>query len=199
MSLPTGHGSSSDLASAVASVLGKDSKRILTLAASLKAPGRRIESTVAGGSMGMTLPPGSRIQIEMSGSNNYAVGDVVAVLIASRMVVHRIVHCGRYGHARGYLLTRGDATLIPDPPQPADYVVGQVSGIWRDDRWQAVDRRCKRSARARSLMFVIETAMAGLLCVSPGATSTLADLLWRGLRVLRSDSSSGDSASPSAA
>jgi hypothetical protein len=55
-----------ELAAAVASLLNGDPERILSLASSLRAPNRTIESTGQGTSMGSVLPPGSRIRIDMS-------------------------------------------------------------------------------------------------------------------------------------
>src|ERR1700704_2714714 len=95
-----------ELAAAVANLLQGDQERILSLAATLRAPGRTIESTVAGTSMGPGLPPGSRIRIDLSPDPRWRVGEVVAFVGGDKIVVHRLVHEGR-----DYLLMRGDARI----------------------------------------------------------------------------------------
>jgi hypothetical protein len=54
-----------------------------------------------------------------------APGDVVAVRAAGAVLVHRVVARGRDGT---WLLTRGDARLVPDPPVRAEDVIGRVTG-----------------------------------------------------------------------
>ena len=46
---------------------------------------------------------------------------------------------GRGGAARGRLLTRGDAALVPDPPVDERRVLGAVTGVARDGGWVAVN------------------------------------------------------------
>src|SRR5436190_1751756 len=62
---------SPDLAAAISRLLNDDQDRILSVASTLRAPGRTIESTVKGTSMGSGLPPDSRIRIDLSPSGTH--------------------------------------------------------------------------------------------------------------------------------
>ena len=106
---------SPEIADTIGRLLRTDPARTLALAQSLRAPERFFESTVAGMSMGPALGPGARIRIGLIDRDRYEPGEVVAYLAGSQVVVHRVAHRGRAAAARGYLITRGDAALVPDP------------------------------------------------------------------------------------
>lgn len=175
----------SDLVQALASFFRDDPARILAVASSLRGPGRTLDSTIEGGSMGRTLPPGARIRIALAERPSYAAGEVVAFLAGSQVIVHRVIHRGQRGAAHGYLITQGDATLVPDPPVNADHVLGAVIGIQREGRWTAVDALWRRTARARTVRSILRLALAGVLSVSPRAAQVLANGLHRLARSLR--------------
>lgn len=154
---------SPDLAAAIASLLNDDQDRILSLASSLRAPGRTIESTVKGNSMGPGLPPGSRIRIDMSPASEHRVGDVVAFVGGPQVVVHRIVHAGPE-----YFLTRGDALVSPDRPIRRDQVVGRVVAMARGREWGALEPPARRGAAATACAPVVLAVARLLLRVGPG-------------------------------
>jgi hypothetical protein len=120
---------------AIGRLLRADPARTLAVAQSLRAPGRSFESTVTGMSMGPGLGPGSRIRVALVHRAVYEAGEVVAYLAGDQVIVHRVVHRGRAAAARGYLITRGDATLVPDPPVDHARILGPVTGVWRVGGW----------------------------------------------------------------
>jgi len=174
-----------DAVRAVASFFRDDPARILTVAAMLRGRGRAVESTVEGASMGPTLPPGTRIRIELTDQGAYDVGDVVAFLAGAQIVVHRVVRRGRTGGARGCLVLRGDATLVPDAPVRHAEILGVVTGIRRGGIWDPVGPSPRRSLRARVAMSLLLVVVAGALQVSPRLAGSVAIALHRATRALR--------------
>jgi hypothetical protein len=174
-----------DLASAVASILREEPMRILALASRLRGPGRVLESVVQGISMGRTLAPGSTIRIELAERPTYRVGDVVAVLVGRRLIVHRLVYRGNSRMAHGFLLTRGDANLIPDAPVPEANVLGPVMVVRNDADWLTLQDRPRRSrGGAMSALFLLVVIVA--LRINPKSASTCVSLLRRWETKLRS-------------
>jgi hypothetical protein len=176
---------SPDLVEAVDKLMRADPARVVALASSLRAPDRALESTVEGTSMGRGLPPRSRIRIALIRRERYETGEVVAFLDANSTVVHRVVHRGRLGAAAGYLLTRGDATLIPDPPVNHDQILGPVTGVWVEGRWVPPCAAPCRSLRARAVSSIVTHAAAWMMVASPRATRALLMFLARAARDIR--------------
>jgi signal peptidase I len=158
-----------------------------------------LESVVQGISMGRTLAPGSTIRIELAERPTYRVGDVVAFLAGRRLIVHRLVYRGNSRMARGFLLTRGDANLIPDAPVPEANVLGPVIAVRSDADWLTLYGRPRSSpARVTSAFFLLVVIVA--LRINPKYASICVGLLRRcetGLRSklrkswMRQQSSSG--------
>jgi hypothetical protein len=158
----------------------EDSARILAVAASLRGPDRSVESTIEGKSMEGTLPPGTRIRIELRDRASYEVGEVVAFLSRGKIVVHRVAHKSQRGAARGRLLTRGDAALVPDPAIDVASVLGAVTRIDRDGGWVPPDGRPRRSLPARVVASLALAVVAHVLEASPRAAEVVVRLLHRG-------------------
>jgi hypothetical protein len=174
-----------EVVAAIGQILRGDPRRTLAVADSLRAPGRSIESTVSGFSMGASLPPGSRIRIALLPDATYAAGDVVAYVAAQQVIVHRVLHCGRFGAARKHLIARGDATLVPDPPIAFDHVLGPVTGVWQAGEWKAPAAAWRRSAHARVLRAVLAALALAAMYLSPRATPWALLALHRGAGRLR--------------
>jgi hypothetical protein len=168
---------------AVAAFFREDPARILVVASGLRGPHRRIESTVEGNSMGRTLPPGSRIRIELAERPSCERGDVVAFLARGKVVVHRVAHKGRRGAARGRLLTRGDAALIPDPAVDVGSVLGAVTVIDSDGGWMPPGDRPRRSLSARVVASLALAVVTRMLEASPRAANLMVEILHRGRRL----------------
>ena len=170
---------SPDLVEAAGALLQADPARIVALASSLRAPSRLLESTVDGMSMASSLPPQSRIRIELINRARYELGEVIAFLVGSQVVVHRVVHQGRAGAAAGFVLTRGDSRLVPDPPVAYVRILGPVTGLWKDGRWTEVSGMRRRSLRGRILSSLLLLIARSMLYLSPYATAILLARLHR--------------------
>ena len=109
-----------------------------SLAHLLKRSGSCIESEIRGPSMGPTLPPGTRVRIRCGEDLTFEPGQIVAFLSEDRLIAHRLLGRGRHGRARGFLLTRGDATALCDAPVTATTVLGIVTGRLVGDEWGQV-------------------------------------------------------------
>jgi hypothetical protein len=99
---------------------------------------RVIELPIQGQSMGTTIAHGARIRIQCDATLSLRPGQVVAFLVGNRLIVHRVVYCGRYGHARHYLITQGDGAWLPDRPVPLAAVVGPVLAVQAGETWQSL-------------------------------------------------------------
>lgn len=97
-----------------------------------------IHSDVRGPSMGAAIPDGARIRIRSGPQDMWRVGDVIAFLAGSRIMVHRIVYEGRRGSARHFVLTQGDGNWLCDPPVNRSTVVGEVEAFSTGDEWRAI-------------------------------------------------------------
>lgn len=176
---------SPEIVDAIGRLLRSDPARTLALAESLRAPGRSVESTVTGASMGPGLGAGSRIRIALIYRARYEVGEVVAYLTGKQVVVHRVAHQGRTGTARGYLVTRGDATLVPDPPVELERVLGPVTGVRRAGGWAPLNGPLPRSRRAKVARTLCLATAVGGLYVSPRLTASALTALHRAAGALR--------------
>jgi hypothetical protein len=156
----------------------QDPSRILAVAAHLRGPGRTVESTVLGVSMGRTIPAGSRIRIELVTPRRHERGEVIAFVAGHHLIVHRVVRpAPRWPH--DHALTRGDAAWIPDPPVDAERVLGAVIAIQRDGLWTSVDEPAAGPWLTRVLAAAVLGVVGCALRVGPGAADALVTLLHR--------------------
>ena len=176
---------SPDVVAAVGRLLTVDPSRTIAVARTLSGPDRTVESTVSGTSMGSGLPPGSRIRIALARRDRFEAGEVVAYVVGSQLVVHRVVHRGRALAARGYLITCGDATLVPDPPVDQGHVLGSVTGVWRGGAWAPLAAPAARTLHARMARGLCASLAVGGLYVSPRATARALRALFRAARAVQ--------------
>lgn len=175
---------SPEIVDAIGRLLRADAARTLAVVERLRAPGRFVESTVTGMSMGPGLGPGLRIRIALVPRTRYEPGEVVAYLAGNQVVVHRVAHRGRAA-ARSYVVTRGDATLVPDPPVERGRILGPVTGVWRASGWVPPGGPPQRSLRARLARALSLAAAIGALYVSPRAAASALVALHRAAGALR--------------
>jgi hypothetical protein len=176
---------SPEIAEAIGRLLRADPARTLAVAQSLRGPGRSVESTVTGMSMGPGLGPGSRIRIALMHRARYEAGEVVAYLAGNQVVVHRVAHRGRAAAASGYVVTRGDATLVPDPPVERGRILGPVTGVWRSGGWVPPAGPPPRSPAAKLARTLSLATAIGALYVSPRVTASALTALHRAAGALR--------------
>jgi hypothetical protein len=163
-------GMSREALDAVGTLLTRDGKRILSVADSLRGADRIVESTVEGGSMGSTLPAGTRIRIELSRRDRYEPGEVIAFFVDTTLIVHRVVASLRHGR----FVTRGDATYAPDPPLDVARILGPVSAMSSAGGWVPVPVLARRSVKGRAACWLLAAAIRGATAVDAGAASGLA-------------------------
>ena len=104
----------------------------------VKRSGEPVESELRGTSMGLAIPAGSRIRIVHTEGDDYRPGQVVAFLGHRRVMVHRVMHVGRRGGARMFLITQGDGNWMCDPPVALDTIAGRIEELRVNGQWQAV-------------------------------------------------------------
>jgi hypothetical protein len=131
-----------------------------------KRSGHPVESELRGGSMGRAIPSGSRIRIVHSEEVTWRKGQVVAFLAGSRVMVHRVVHVGRRGAARRFLITLGDGNWICDPPVGLETIAGLVEEFRVGDHWQGVGP-ARISLVRRSVAFASLVLLRGALEWNP--------------------------------
>lgn len=124
-----------------------------TLASLLRGAGTELTSTVEGTSMGATIPHGAEIRIRCGVEARP--GDVVGFLLEERLTAHRVMAVVRGLRRRRYLVTRGDAMTVCDPPIAVHDVLGAVTAVRVGDTWHdlapPIPRRGWRGAAATTL------------------------------------------------
>jgi hypothetical protein len=138
----------------------------------LQKVGTELVATIDGVSMTPTIAPGTRVRLRRADGHILRSGDVVAFEYNGRLLAHRIVHIGRTLPSSRYLLTRGDAMLLPDIPVRLDCVIGMVTAQQIAGNWVALG-----PARGGSFRQVISrtftTAIGGVFELSPTAATRL--------------------------
>ena len=125
---------------------GADSSRFGVLEAAvelLHESGRGGIVRVQGESMRPTLRPGMLLSVEFSPSP-LGRGDLLLFRQVDSLLVHRLLGPARPRDGRRPWRTRGDASMVLDPPVDPDNVLGRVVALYDDDEWRTL-----RSARAR--------------------------------------------------
>ncbi|MDZ4673538.1 MAG: hypothetical protein SGI84_03725 [Gemmatimonadota bacterium] len=150
-----------------------------TLAPLLKRAGAVIESEIRGRSMGGTLVSGTRIRIRCDTGADYRTGTVIAFLGGNGLVGHRIVGAGCDRRGRRHLLTRGDGSLVPDPPTEPERVLGEVIE-WQDgESWRPLPPAPMRSLPGRTTAAAMLWLVRLLLSIDPRLAVRTAILLAR--------------------
>ncbi len=104
---------------------------------------RRVETaavTVAGDSMAPLLMRGDLIGLERVELSEVRVGQIVTFSQpqeASELQTHRVIATAAAETGQPFLLTRGDRTLLFDPPVSAEQVIGRV--LWRKRNGRVLD------------------------------------------------------------
>lgn len=99
-------------------------EQLAAVAALWSRSGRELVVRFTGSSMGAALPSGCEVRLRCGEGG--AVGDVVAFRRGDGVIVHRVVARARDGR---WILTRGDARVLPDAPFAADAILGRVEAV----------------------------------------------------------------------
>lgn len=98
-----------------------------------------MEAVVTGGSMGRSLPAGSRIRMRPAGPDSAAiqVGDIVVHLAVNGLLVaHRVVARGRNRSKVPFVITQGDSQTLCDMPVDVADLQGVVTAVCREGNWE---------------------------------------------------------------
>jgi hypothetical protein len=149
-----------------------DAREIIAVASLLGRDGRTIDSTIVGQSMGRTLAAGSRVRIRCADEPAPA-GAVVVVAVEGALFAHRMVGRGRGRRARGYVVTRGDGTVLCDAPVEVDRVIGIVAEYHDGEGWRPVSGPAPRPPLRGWLAALHRAAMLWALEVHVGLARAL--------------------------
>jgi len=136
-----------------------------------KREGRGLTARVGGASMTPTIAPGALVHLACGTVPEP--GQVAAFVLAGRLVIHRVVARS----AGGLFLTRGDASVLPDPPVAAAAVIGRVRLGGPDGR--PVDPPPAPTSPGRALALAL---CRPLLDRSPRAARLAIGALWAARR-----------------
>ena len=128
--------------------------QLLAFGTLLARSGKIIESEISGTSMGMALPAGTRIRIQLRPAGDYGVGQIVAFVRGSTIFAHRIAYRTKQG-----VLTRGDNHSWCDLPMPVDAVLGLVTEWWINGEWQRFAEVPQGSPEQPWRIRLVETAV----------------------------------------
>ena len=133
---------------------------------------------VMGWSMLPTVWPGDTLVIERAGSESVSEGDIVLFCRERQFVAHRVVAKNGVG-GDSKILTRGDATLRPDPPLSDRDLLGIVRFILRKgtrvepSNGQRLPERALVALLQRSeILARVIVGIHGMLLISPDQNST---------------------------
>jgi hypothetical protein len=108
-----------------------------------------------------------------------AAGDIIAFLHEGRVLLHRVVAASP---EHGWILTRGDARLLPDAPiRRGEDVIGRVTAIRDGDSFVPVPEAPRATALQRAVLWPLLATLRG--GAAPG--SALVRSLVRARRGLR--------------
>jgi len=134
---------------------------LLAAATLLKKHPRTLELTIRGPSMGLALPDGSAVRFEFAPTHELVEGKIAVCVEGANLYAHRIVHRSFDPEC---VVTMGDAEYVCDLPVPDSSVVGLVTEVCIEGKWQAVAAPATLSAR-RQRTAKRNTAMVRL-CLS---------------------------------
>lgn len=153
-----------------------DPRRAMAAARLFRGAQGTLDSEVSGVSMGEVIPHGAFIRIAAD-PEACRVGEVVAFFAGGRSVVHRV----RWMR-RGWVITQGDAMLLPDAPVPREALLGRVIAVRTEGDWRPTPSRLLAPRRERALSWIVFAAGVVLLSIRPQLACRFMDLLTRAER-----------------
>lgn len=153
-----------------------DPRRALAAARLFRGAQGTLDSEVSGVSMGEVIPDGAFIRIAAD-PEACRVGEIVAFFAGGRSVVHRV----RWMR-RGWVITQGDAMLLPDVPVAREAVLGRVIAVRAGADWRPPPPRPPAPRRERALSWIVFAAGVVLLSIRPQLACRFMDLLTRAER-----------------
>jgi hypothetical protein len=142
--------------------------RLDAIATLWKREGRELTVRFGGSSMVPTIGPGAEVLLRCGVCP--APGEIAAFTLGDRVIVHRVMARSSAGT---WVLTRGDASTIPDPPIPETAVIGTVVRVRQGDRF--VEPSPAPASHGRRLALAL--CLLGLR-TTPRVGQRLIALLW---------------------
>jgi len=139
------------------------------------AVGQNYESRVSGGSMGATIPNGTRIRV-VEGKRPER-GQIIAFVSGGKTLVHRVRWRGHLWAGRGWMITQGDAMRLPDVPVQDQVMLGCVAAVQQGAAWHAPAARERLPRRDRALSLLLLVVCATLLEIHPRLACALIERL----------------------
>ena len=130
-------------------------ERLRAIVPLLKRVEGEVELMLYGVSMEPTIPDASLIRIRCREPHTCKVGDVIVMQTGTGIVAHRVLYRGRRGRAAQYLITRGDARWLPDPPVPVASLLGIVTGVAAGKIWGPPPAARQESGWAAAFSFAV--------------------------------------------
>ena len=163
-----------------------EGERMLALARLLGSHGREVECRVEGDSMAGTFPHADRIRIRFEPGEALTPGHIAAFVAGRRIIAHRVLRRGACRAARGYLLTAGDATLLPDPPVSLASILGRVVAVREGEVWIAPPALPRVPLWRKGVRSALNTAVSAAMEISVPLAAGVAAGLIRIRRLFRS-------------
>jgi hypothetical protein len=142
--------------------------------AARRMPNAVVACRLVGGSMEHAIPARSLIRIAFR-PEPLRTGEVVTFVREDRLLAHRIVY--RSHLRRGYIIARGDARILHDPPVRLADVLGRVDAVDVGTGWQPLGPQTCLPRRERGLAFVLLVATAFLVELRPALAHRFAHWL----------------------
>lgn len=144
---------------------------IVSLVRERAALGASLRFRVVSGSMAPLIQPGDEVVVTAVAAKALRPGDlVVAAAPGKPFVVHRLVALRHQGDA-AWLVTRGDRSDMPDPPWPAESVIGRAVAVVRSGR--TLDLTQGKGHRAIKLQGALARLEAATYATLRGAAHSL--------------------------
>ena len=147
---------------------GWSAERLDAAASLWKKERRELTARFSGTSMQPVIPPGTEVRVRCGAEVRE--GDVAVCQEGNRILVHRVIAVSR---GSGWILTRGDATAVPDLPVRTSSVLGRVIGLVTAQGERDLPEPPDTLARRLALR-----ACSSLLGTAPPAGRFLVRSLW---------------------
>ena len=142
--------------------------------------GRELRVRFTGTSMTPAITSGAEVRLQCGAGGRP--GEVVALRTPDGVLVHRVVAAGP-----SWILTRGDARVLPDRPAGAAAVIGRVTAVRAGEAFREVplhaDTRAQRAALVPLLALLRASPAAGTAAIAAVVAARRAALLavgaWR--------------------
>ena len=138
---------------------------------------------VTGTSMLPLVQAGDYVRIKKF-SGELRRGDIVVFLTSGVLFTHRILHINRRNSNGTTYMTKGDNSIVPDPPITSRVIIGKVVAIRRNNREMRLDNRLWQITNhligsLMSALVMLYSVVIGTRPIKPGDELGLLHRLFR--------------------